>query len=132
MTRADFELLLSADGAKLLAELGDVQDADDVLGQVTKLRAAGHSPQLVAAVLTQAKLRRRAKAKFGEFAAQMLLTEEGLEQASRLSVAAQHAERFRAAGLNRVADLGCGIGSQSMAMASLDVQVRAFDIDEVA
>ncbi len=132
MTRADFELLLSADGAKLLAELGDVQDADDVLGQVTKLRAAGHSPQLVAAVLTQAKLRRRAKAKFGEFAAQMLFTEEGLEQASRLSVAAQHAERFRAAGLNRVADLGCGIGSQSMAMASLDVQVRAFDIDEVA
>ncbi len=132
MTRADFELLLSAEGAALLAEVGALKDTGDVLGQVTRLRAAGHSPQLVAAVLTQAKLRRRAVAKFGDFAAQMLFTEDGLEQASRLSVAAQHAERFRAAGLTRVADLGCGIGSQSMAIASLDMQVQAFDIDEVA
>jgi tRNA/tmRNA/rRNA uracil-C5-methylase (TrmA/RlmC/RlmD family) len=81
--------------------------------------------------LTQAKLRRRAQAKFGPFADRMLFTEAGLEQASRLSVAALHAGRFRDAGLKRVADLGCGIGAESLAMASLDLEVGAFEIDEV-
>ncbi|MFM6971440.1 MAG: THUMP-like domain-containing protein, partial [Rhodoluna sp.] len=103
----------------------------DVVKLVTSLRAAGHDPGLVAAVLTQAKLRRRAQAKFGPFADRMLFTEAGLEQASRLSVAALHAGRFRDAGLKRIADLGCGIGAESLAMASLDLEVFAFDIDEV-
>jgi hypothetical protein len=81
--------------------------------------------------LTQAKLRKRAVAKFGDFAKGMLFTEDGLEQASRLKVAALHAGRFRAAGITEVADLGCGIGAESMAMAALDIKVRAFEIDEV-
>jgi hypothetical protein len=61
----------------------------------------------------------------------MIFTEPGLEQASRLSVAAPHANRFRQAGIHQVADLGCGIGAESMAMASLDIEVKAFEIDEV-
>jgi hypothetical protein len=61
----------------------------------------------------------------------MLFTEAGLEQATRLNVAAQHAERFRAAGITQVADLGCGIGTESMALASLGLTVAAFEIDEV-
>jgi hypothetical protein len=61
----------------------------------------------------------------------MFFTEAGLEQASRLKVAAIHAGRFRAAGINHVADLGCGIGAESLAMASLDIQVSAFELDEV-
>jgi hypothetical protein len=85
----------------------------------------------VAAVLTQAKLRKRAQAKFGEFAGQMLFTEAGLEQASRLKVAALHAGRFRSAGISEVADLGCGIGAESMALASLGINVHAFELDEV-
>jgi hypothetical protein len=85
----------------------------------------------VAAVLTQAKLRKRAQAKFGEFADQMLFTEAGLEQASRLKVAALHAGRFRSAGISEVADLGCGIGAESMALASLGINVHAFELDEV-
>jgi hypothetical protein len=85
----------------------------------------------VAAALTQAKLRKRAVAKFGDFAQSMLFTEAGLEQASRLKVAALHAGRFRAAGIKEVADLGCGIGAESMAMAALEIKVRAFEIDEV-
>jgi hypothetical protein len=82
-------------------------------------------------VLTQAKLRRRAAAKFGEFAGRMLFTEHGLEQASRLAVAALHAGRFKSAGVATVADLGCGIGTESLAFASVDLNVRAFDLDEV-
>jgi hypothetical protein len=61
----------------------------------------------------------------------MLFTEAGLEQASRLSVAALHANRFRQAGITEVADLGCGIGAESLAMASLEINVKAFELDEV-
>jgi hypothetical protein len=117
-------------GQDLLAQI-DYSSTPDVVALVSKLRSKGHDPATVAAVLTQAKLRKRAKAKFGEFADQMLFTESGLEQASRLKVAALHAGRFRAAGIQEVADLGCGIGAESMALASLGIQVKAFEIDEV-
>ncbi|HEX2808209.1 MAG TPA: SAM-dependent methyltransferase, partial [Kineosporiaceae bacterium] len=86
---------------------------------------------MVAAALTQARLRARAQAKFGPFAAGMLFTPEGLEQATRLSVAARHAQRFGSAGVARVADLGCGIGSDSMALATFDREVVAVDRDDV-
>lgn len=105
--------------------------AQDALAQVVKLRAEGHSPQLVATVLNQVKLRRRARAKFSEFADRMLFTEAGLEQATRLQVAALHAQRFRAAGKSKIADLGCGIGSDSLALASLGLDLSAFDISEI-
>jgi hypothetical protein len=60
----------------------------------------------------------------------MIFTQPGLEQATRLSVAARHAQRFATAGVTHVADLGCGIGADSMAMASLDLQVTAVESDE--
>jgi hypothetical protein len=130
MEREDFIRLASPGGQLLLDELVYSSDTD-VLKMVAGLRKAGHDPMTVAAALTQAKLRKRAVAKFGDFAKGMLFTEDGLEQASRLKVAALHAGRFRAAGITEVADLGCGIGAESMAMAALDIKVRAFEIDEV-
>ena len=131
MERQDFISLLSPEGQALLAQVGPLEAKADVVKLVSSLRAQGHDAGLVAAVLTQAKLRRRAVAKFGPFAERMIFTEAGLEQASRLSVAALHANRFRQAGIKTVADLGCGIGAESMAMASLDINVKAFEIDEV-
>ena len=130
MDRQDFIALMSPDGQKLLGEV-DYESKTDVLKLVTKLRGEGHDPALVAAVLSQAKLRHRAKNKFGEFADRMLFTEPGLEQASRLKVAALHAGRFKVAGVTNVADLGCGIGTESLAMASLGLKVSAFELDEV-
>jgi SAM-dependent methyltransferase len=123
--------LISPQGQALLAEVGEIDSKADMVKVVSKLRGKGHSAELVATVLTQVKLRRRAKAKFGEFAPTMFFTEEGLEQASRLKVAAIHAGRFRNHGLTRIADLGCGIGAESLAIASLDMEVTAFEIDEV-
>jgi hypothetical protein len=123
--------LISPEGQALLAEVGEIDSKADMVKVVSKLRGKGHSAELVATVLTQVKLRRRAKAKFGEFAQTMFFTEEGLEQASRLKVAAIHAGRFRNHGLKSIADLGCGIGAESLAMASLDMEVTAFEIDEV-
>jgi SAM-dependent methyltransferase len=130
MERQDFVELMTPQGQALLGSV-DYESKTDVVKMVSKLRAEGHAPALVAAVLTQAKLRHRARAKFGEFAQRMLFTEPGLEQASRLLVAALHANRFRQAGITKIADLGCGIGAESLAMASIDLEVSAFDIDEL-
>jgi SAM-dependent methyltransferase len=123
--------LLSPEGLRLLDSLPAYQSTDDVVKSVAKLRKEGHGPGLVAAVLSQSKLRAKAASKFGPFANRMLFTEAGLEQATRLSVAAQHASRFQRAGVAWVADLGCGIGADALAIAALDVEVTAVERDEV-
>ena len=131
MERSELVELLSAEGLRLLDSLPPYRTEQDVLKTVADLRKAGHSPGLVAAVLTQARLRSKAATKFGPFADQMLFTEAGLEQATRLPVAARHAGRFQTAGLRRIADLGCGIGGDAMALAALELDVVAVDADEV-
>jgi hypothetical protein len=102
-----------------------------VLALQDRLRSAGYPPELVAAALTQQRLRHRARAKFGEFADGMLFTPDGLEQATRLEVAAAHASRYAAASLATVHDLGCGIGADAMTMSSLGVTVHGVDVDPV-
>lgn len=129
----DVELreLLTPEAISLLNSLPEYSSQNDVMAMVSGLRKAGHSPSLVASVLTQAKLRQKAQVKLGEFASRMLFTEAGLEQASRLSVAAHHANRYVRAGLSSVADLGCGIGADSLAFAAAGLSVTAVDTDEV-
>lgn len=125
-------LLLSRDGLALLDEVSSsLDDLGDAVQAVQTLRRRGHDAALVAAVLTQARLRRRGAAKFGPFARSMLFTAAGLEQATRLRVAALHAGRMRDAGIGTVADLGCGIGGDAMAIAGAGCAVRAVDADEV-
>lgn len=130
MQRAELVELLSPEGLRLLDSL-DGYRSDDLVRAVARLRSAGHSPELVAAVLTQARLRQKAEAKFGEFARSMLFTDSGLEQATRLRVAALHAGRFASAGATRIADLGSGIGGDALAMAAIDLEVTAVEADEV-
>jgi hypothetical protein len=131
MDASELVELLSADGLNLLDSLPPFDSKADIVNTVARLRADGHSPGLVAAALTQSRLRARAEAKFGPFASRMLFTEAGLEQATRLSVASLHAGRFHSAGVTRVADLGCGIGADAMALAGLDHSVLAVEADEV-
>lgn len=131
MDQGELLTLLSPEGLRLLDSLPPYESSADVVRMVARLRSAGHPAQLVAAVLSQSKLRRRAREKFSEFADRMLFTEAGLEQATRLTVAARHAERFRAAGLHTVVDLGCGIGGDALAMAALDLEVTGVERDEV-
>jgi hypothetical protein len=131
--RVDLEgisTLLTRDGWALLESLPPYDESTAMaLGE--RLRREGHSPTLVAAAMTQSRLRAAGHAKFGPFADGMLFTPAGLEMATRLTVAARHAQRFSAAGIERVADLGCGIGADSMALAGLDREVLAIDKDEV-
>lgn len=131
METVELRELLTPAALALLDALEPSTSTDDVVKLVSRLRRDGHPAGRVAAVLSQYRLRRRAAAKFGPFAERMLFTEAGLEQATRLRVAALHAGRFAAAGLEHVADLGCGIGGDAMAMAALDLRVTAVERDEV-
>lgn len=127
----ELALLMTPTALHLLDSLPRYTSSSDVVKVVSDLRNAGHSPELVATVLTQSKLRAKAQNKFGDFADRMLFTEAGLEQATRLRVAALHAGRFAAAGLRTVADLGCGIGADALALSALDLSVTAVEQDDV-
>jgi hypothetical protein len=131
MDMAELKTLFTPDAMALLSSLPAYESKADVVKLVADLRKQGHSAELVSAVLTQSRLRARAEAKFGDFAAEMLFTEAGLEQATRLQVAALHAGRFRVAGLENVADLGCGLGTDALAMSALGISVTAVERDEV-
>lgn len=130
MDAAALTLLLSREGWTLLGQLPPYRE-EDALRLASGLRDRGVDPALVAAAMTQSRLRERGRAKFGEFAAGMLFTEAGLEQATRLSVGAHHAQRLAMSGARRVADLGCGIGGDAMAMSALELPVLAVDEDEM-
>ncbi len=131
MDHAELTALLTPEGLRLVDELGVIVSPADVTGAVSRLRASGLSPELVSAAVGQARLRGRARAKFGPFAERMLFTRAGLEQATRLSVAARHAGRFRDNGVTRVADLGCGIGGDALGFAGIGLDVLAVDADEI-
>lgn len=131
MDSAELLQVLSAEGLRLLDSLPPYDSSADIVRMVSGLRSSGHPPALIAAVLSQSKLRAKAQSKFGPFAERMLFTQEGLEQATRLKVAALHAGRFQRAGVKWVADLGCGIGADALALAALDLEVTAVEHDEV-
>lgn len=119
--------LLTDEGQDLLAGLRDHNPADE-LAAATRLRRK-HDAALVSAALGQARLRQRATAKFGADAGRMYFTPDGVEQATRASVAAHRAERFRALGVGRLADLCGGIGGDAIALARAGIDVLAVDRD---
>ncbi|MEX5635714.1 THUMP-like domain-containing protein [Parafrankia sp. FMc2] len=120
-----FEALLSPLGTELLATAAAALARGSELADGTRLRAAGHPPELVAAAFGQAELRSRAAAKFPA-ADQMFFTRPGLEQASSHRAAAHRAARF--AGRGRLADLCTGIGGDLIALAA-EHPVLAVDRD---
>jgi SAM-dependent methyltransferase len=100
----------------------------EALAAATRLRRLA-PPEQAAAALQQAALRQQAAVKFGTAAAGMFFTRDGLEQATRPAVAEQHAQRFLAAGVRRVVDLGCGIGADALAFARAGLEVVAVERD---
>lgn len=90
---ASFAALLTEEGRALLDSLADYDPAKE-LATATRLRRE-HPAELVSAALGQARLRQRAVAKFGpEDARRMFFTPNGVEQATRRSVASYRAGRF--------------------------------------
>jgi THUMP domain-like/Methyltransferase small domain len=128
MELEDFVSLTGPAGIEALTAAGFLADTDS-LAAASALRAQGIEPRLAAAALTQAVLRRKAQAKFGPDAARLLFTRSGLEQATRAIVANRRAERLAASGATTVADLGCGIGADTIAFARAGLAVHAVDQD---
>ena len=128
-----FGWLLTDDGQEVLAAavaLGGSLD-DDPLAAHESLRRTtpGTAPERLAVALSQAALRRAAVTKFGDLAARMYFTPEGLEQATRLSVATHRAARVRAFDASSVVDLGCGIGGDLVALATAGLTTAGVDLD---
>lgn len=122
--------LASPEGLALLDRIAERQrDGHGVDAISRALRGEGVEPALLAAALTQTGLRAKARAKFGEIAADLLFTRAALEQATRDRVADLHAERFRAAGCRSVADLGCGIGAESLALLRAGITPQPVELD---
>src|ERR687886_28105 len=98
-----FRTLLRPPGQRLLELVApaDVPDDAAALALGSRLRR-DHPPDLVAAALTQASLRQKARRKFGADADVMYFTPDGLEQATGSLVAGHRARRFVDRG--RVAD----------------------------
>ncbi|MGC5615707.1 THUMP-like domain-containing protein [Georgenia sp. Z1491] len=122
--------LASTEGRAMLAALPPYSPAT-AEHMNARLRAHGMAPDLASAALTQLALRAEAADRLGPVADLLLLTRAGLEQATRTVVAAHHAHRFRRASVTRVADLGCGLGLDSLAIAGLGTGVVAVEQDPV-
>lgn len=129
---SDARWLTSPAGREAVAALPPYRESQ-ALALAERLRAQGIEPGHVAAALTQARLRARALGKLGkvgEGAASLLLTPDGLEQATRPRIAALHSRRFVDAGVGTVWDLGCGLGLDALAFARAGLAVRAVEADE--
>ena len=100
----------------------------DTLSAVTSLRSRGFTPEESAQIISLAQARTRARAKFGERARVLMLTQEAAEQATRPVIAHYRARRLRPVA-GTVADLGCGIASDSAVYAADRDAVVAVELD---
>ena len=110
--------------------------ADQALATTDALRRQGLEPDKVAALLTQSRLRSRVAERWpaddAELAGRLLFTPDGAEQATRPAVARLRARRYAQLGDTAlVADLGCGIGIDTLALTAEGVSVEAFEQDAV-
>lgn len=120
------ELPFSAEALAAADELYPL--GSDTLSAVTSLRSRGFSPEESAQIISLAQARTRARAKFGERARTLMLTQEAAEQATRPVIAHYRAQRLHPVA-GTVADLGCGIASDSAVYAADRGAVVAVELD---
>lgn len=132
----DLAAFLTGEAARqALASLTDAEVSEQgELATLGRLRRA-FPPDQAAALLDQARLQRRAAGKFPG-PQRLLFTDEALQQASSRAVALYRASQMAAAlgapgRPARVADLGCGIGADTVALAEAGLEVLAVERDPV-
>lgn len=129
MQLADFEFLLTQEGQQWLR-----QTAQTTITPTNHLQLAAQlrmhlSPNQAQAILETTLLRQRGIGKFSH-AAEMYFTRPALEQASSEIVSRYRAQRFHQAGIRAIADLGCGIGGDALALAE-QAEVTGVEWDPV-
>jgi SAM-dependent methyltransferase len=124
--------LRNDEGQEVLSAACALEEPDPLRAHAALSRSCPGTPsELLAVALTQAELRGRAVSKFGDLAASMYFTPDGLEQATRLPVATHRAARLTAFGASTVVDLGCGIGGDLLAFARAGITAAGVDLDPV-
>jgi len=125
MNLPTFETLLTPTGQAALAAATELKPTEEsFLTCLTQLQKQ-YPSELAKAALETAILRVKAREKFTR-AEKMYFTREALEQASGEVISRYRAERF--AGFSSVADLGCGIGGDTLGLAGHG-SVAAVDAD---
>jgi SAM-dependent methyltransferase len=126
ITLPDLEFLQSETGAKLLANLAheDLSEKNS-LKLITALRKT-YAQEQVSAALSMARLRQKAVDKFGADASRLFFTEDSLQQASDPLVRQYRAQNITA---QRILDVCCSIGADSLAFAQTGAVVHGLDID---
>ena len=129
--------LVTAAAQALSREIATLADTADP-GALSALRRQHPEadPTLISALATQVRLRRRAHDRLGPWAAEMVLEEEALQQATRRDVALYRAARLaqrlgtaRADSDLTIADIGCGLGIDARALAEAGLRVIAIERD---
>jgi len=126
LTEETATYLTSDEGGRLLAEIAALPG--DGPQRVLTLRKRGISPEVATAGLAVAEARRRAASRFPD-ADRLFFTADALAQATSPGIAAYHARQLAAAGYRTVADLGCGIGMDALALAEAGLAVVAIERD---
>ncbi|MGB7538524.1 MAG: class I SAM-dependent methyltransferase [Anaerolineales bacterium] len=120
--------LTAAEGRDALRlALGIGPREEKYLADLAALERQGVERELARGALETVLLRIRAEKKFSR-AGEMFFTREGLEQSSAEAVSRRRAARFR--GFAGIADLGCGIGGDTIALAGC-APVWALDREEL-
>lgn len=125
-----FAFLRSPAGQQQLRQLTAVTiTPENHLQLAMQLRQQVDDPALVHALLETAVLRQKAVSKFSR-AGQMYFTRDALEQASGELIARYRSHRFAQLETGPIADLGCGIGGDSLALCQ-QADVIGIDRDGV-
>jgi hypothetical protein len=119
-------------GAAALARAGELlAGRTDAVTALSRLRTEV-GVELAGPAWGIARQRERARPVFGADTDRLLFTSDALEQAGRPVLADRRAARLLAGGAQRVADLGCAAGTDTIALARAGAQVLAVDLDPVA
>jgi len=126
--------LRTSQGERLLAQATAAWTAHggDPVRVASVVRRLEPDAEKAAAATTQAQLREKAVAKFGDAASLMFFTPDALEQSTRSRVADHRAARLAAAVPGgSIIDLGCGIGGDLLAFSRAGLVAAGIDQDPV-
>jgi len=127
----DVAWLASEQGQLIINEAQEIADALTAITRLRKKYADVDSTRITQAV-SQAALRKKLEDRWNISGSDFLLTEDGLEQASRPRVAQYRAQwiKNRFGPNSHVLDMTCGLGFDALAMTEAGLQVTCLERDE--